>query len=153
MLVLAREAGMSVFVQTADETCVVTVLKVFPEPRRASFQINRKSSGGAGRPDIRMIELDAGSSVKIGAAAVMKLVDIRDSKARIGIIAPPGTTIHRLEIWEAIRREERSSGDGADSTAGPGGSGTPRPKLPMPPPFGPRFSDPGEPDADGDKGN
>ena len=48
-------------------------------------------------PDGRMIEII--------------VVDIRGEKVRLGIDAPKDITVHRKEVYEAIKREKMAHGD------------------------------------------
>lgn len=41
--------------------------------------------------------------IVIGGKIVVKVVEIRGDRVRLGIQAPPATTVHRAEIHEAIR--------------------------------------------------
>ena len=49
-------------------------------------------------------------SIMVGDIEVM-VVDIRGDKVRLGITAPPGVPIHRKEIYEAIRKQEKDNLD------------------------------------------
>jgi carbon storage regulator len=42
----------------------------------------------------------------IGDDVVVTVVDIRGDKVRLGIEAPQDVSIHREEVYEAIRREQ-----------------------------------------------
>lgn len=44
-------------------------------------------------------------SIIIGDDIVITVVDIRGDKVRLGIAAPIETSVHRQEVYEAIRRE------------------------------------------------
>ena len=44
--------------------------------------------------------------IMIGDNVVIKVVDIRGDKVRIGIEAPPAVTVHRQEVYDAIRNEQ-----------------------------------------------
>ena len=44
-------------------------------------------------------------SIIIGDDIVITIVDIRGDKVRLGISAPPHISVHRKEIYEAIKRE------------------------------------------------
>ena len=44
-------------------------------------------------------------SIIIGDSVVVTIVDIRGEKVKIGIEAPQETSVHRREVYEAIRRE------------------------------------------------
>lgn len=46
-------------------------------------------------------------SIMIGEDIVVTIVDIRRDKVRLGIEAPGEIPVHRREVYEAIRRENR----------------------------------------------
>ena len=48
--------------------------------------------------------------IVIGDSIRVVVVGIRDDKVRLGIDAPRGMPVHRLEVYEAIKRE-REGGD------------------------------------------
>ena len=45
-------------------------------------------------------------SIMITDEVEVKVVDIRGGKVRLGITAPKDISVHRLEVWEAIKKEE-----------------------------------------------
>jgi carbon storage regulator len=47
-------------------------------------------------------------SIIIGENIVVVVVDIRHDKVRLGIEAPKEVTVHRREVYEAIKRSEGS---------------------------------------------
>ena len=47
--------------------------------------------------------------IVIGDNIVITIVDIRGPKVRLGIDAPSGVPIHRLEVYEAIQRDRLSN--------------------------------------------
>ncbi|MFK7818874.1 MAG: carbon storage regulator CsrA [Planctomycetaceae bacterium] len=47
-------------------------------------------------------------SIMIGDDIVIRIVDIRGDKVRIGIEAPSEIAVHREEVYEAIRREREA---------------------------------------------
>ena len=49
-------------------------------------------------------------SIMIGDKVVVTIVDIRGDKVRLGIEAPEEVPVHRQEVYEAIRRENRRAG-------------------------------------------
>ena len=49
-------------------------------------------------------------SIIIGDDVVVTIVDIRGDKVRLGIDAPEEIPVHRREVYEAIQRENRQSG-------------------------------------------
>lgn len=49
-------------------------------------------------------------SIVIGDNVVITIVDIRGDKVRLGIEAPGEVPVHRREVFEAIQRENRTSG-------------------------------------------
>lgn len=46
-----------------------------------------------------------GEAITIGDNIVITVVDIRGDKIRLGIEAPTQIPVHRLEVYEAIQRE------------------------------------------------
>ncbi|MBU3934474.1 carbon storage regulator CsrA [Patescibacteria group bacterium] len=45
-------------------------------------------------------------SIIIGDDIQITIVDIRGEKVRLGITAPPHVTVHRKEIYEAIKQKK-----------------------------------------------
>ena len=54
-------------------------------------------------------------SIVIGDNVVVTIVDIRGDKVRLGIDAPSEVPVHRQEVYEAIQRENRKSGQRSES--------------------------------------
>ena len=48
-------------------------------------------------------------SIMIGDNVVVTIVDIRGDKVRLGIDAPQSIPVHRQEVYEAIKRENKMS--------------------------------------------
>lgn len=46
------------------------------------------------------------------------IVDIRGDKVRLGITAPKEVSVHRKEVYEAIKRENRQAGMKGDGLEG-----------------------------------
>jgi carbon storage regulator len=54
--------------------------------------------------------------IVIGDSITLMVVDIRGDKVRLGIEAPKDVTVHRQEVYDAIRRErELQAGAGPDN--------------------------------------
>jgi carbon storage regulator len=47
--------------------------------------------------------------VMVGADVSVEVVDIRGDKVRLGVVSPRHMSVHRKEIWEAIRRENSAA--------------------------------------------
>jgi len=50
-------------------------------------------------------------SIMIGDNVVVTVVDIRGDKVRLGIQAPNEIPVHRREVYDAIKRENRQAAD------------------------------------------
>jgi carbon storage regulator len=48
-------------------------------------------------------------SIMIGDDVIVTIVDIRGDKVRLGIEAPNDIPVHRQEVYEAIKRENRKA--------------------------------------------
>jgi carbon storage regulator len=48
-------------------------------------------------------------SIIIGDHVVVTVVDVRGDKVKLGIEAPQDVTVHRREVYEAIRRENQQA--------------------------------------------
>ena len=48
-------------------------------------------------------------TIVIGDDVEITVVDIRGDKVRLGINAPPEIPVHRKEVYEAIKRENRAA--------------------------------------------
>ena len=47
--------------------------------------------------------------MQLGPDVTVSVVDIRDGKVRVGVIAPKDVPVHRKEVYEAIRRENQAA--------------------------------------------
>ena len=56
-------------------------------------------------------------TIIIGDNIEVTVVDIRGGKVRLGITAPKGISVHRKEVYEAIRRENRQAAQPANEAA------------------------------------
>jgi carbon storage regulator len=53
-------------------------------------------------------------SIRIGDYITVKVLSLRGSKVRLGFQAPREVPVHRGEVYEKIKREERDDGDDTD---------------------------------------
>jgi carbon storage regulator len=60
-----------------------------------------------GRGFMLVLSRHRDESIMIGDDVIITIVDIRGDKVRIGIEAPNDVPVHRKEVYEAIKREER----------------------------------------------
>ena len=58
-------------------------------------------------------------SIMIGDDIELTVVDVRGEKVRLGITAPAHVPVHRKEVYEAIKREQRASAEAAGREPGP----------------------------------
>lgn len=55
--------------------------------------------------------------IVIGDNIVLKIIEIRGDKCRIGIEAPRDTTVHRREVYDAIKAQNKGP-SGNDTATG-----------------------------------
>ncbi|MDB5326069.1 MAG: csrA 1 [Phycisphaerales bacterium] len=139
MLVMSRVRGESVAINGPVGDCLVTVLQVRGDT--VSLLFSSTSTTTPGTLDAKTETLHRDVVVKIGAIVEVVIVDIRGEKARLGIIASKETSVHRLEVYDAIKRETRRAA-GGDSDDGLAGSPVPRPGGPKPPSLDVRLNEP-----------
>jgi carbon storage regulator len=53
-------------------------------------------------------------SITIGEDIVITIVEVRGDKVRLGIDAPKNVTVHRTEVYEAIKEERQHADTGND---------------------------------------
>lgn len=58
-----------------------------------------------------------GQKIVIGDGIEVTIVEIRDEQVRIGISAPRSVPVHRKELLEQIKAEERGEADAKDHIA------------------------------------
>lgn len=106
MLVLSREPGSSVLF---NEDTLLTITEL--ERDRVKMQVSREPS----REVLARHRLKKNESVILEELNVeVYVVDIRveggrATKVRLGIQAPREMSVHRHEVYEAIRREQQTS--------------------------------------------
>jgi sRNA-binding carbon storage regulator CsrA len=145
MLVLSRQQEESIIINNeSDGDCVLTVLYV--GGGEVSLLVSHSSVEKPGNLNTWTTKLVRDASFKIGDSTEVTLVDVREEKARFGINTAKSASVHRLEVLEAIRGEQRRT-SGGDAEDDPSGSPVPRPGGPKPPSLDVRLNEP--PPADG----
>jgi carbon storage regulator len=125
--------------------CLLTVLQV----RSDQVSLLVSHTPIAGTLDSWTATLVRDATLEVGSTAQVTLVGVSKEKARLGIHASKGSSIDRLEVWEAIKRENRRAPDD-DPQDGSAGSPVPRPTGPKPPPLDVRLEEPPPADASGE---
>jgi sRNA-binding carbon storage regulator CsrA len=137
MLVMSRGAGESIVVQTERSTVVMTVTRLDANAPGVTVVLISTDASKPGDLACRTVELDqVGATTKAGDAGEISLVDRREHRARFGVEAPSTASVHRLEVYEALRRRPGDADEGA------GGARVPRPTKPLPPSLDKRLDEP-----------
>lgn len=53
-----------------------------------------------------VLSRNKGEQIVVADNVVITVVEIRGDKVRLGIEAPKEVSVHRKEVWDAIRREK-----------------------------------------------
>jgi carbon storage regulator len=70
-------------------------------------RLNRGTAGG--ERNMLVLSRTRDESIIIGDNIVITVVDVRGDKVRLGIDAPREVSVHRREIYEAIKRENQQA--------------------------------------------
>src|SRR6476659_10125852 len=73
----------------------MTVIETGPLPRK--------------EPEMLVLSRQRDETIMIGDNIEVTVVDIRGDKVRLGINAPKEISVHRKEVYDAIRRENRAA--------------------------------------------
>jgi len=98
MLVFSRIADESVMIGDDLELQVVEVT-----PSAVRLRAQWRTMGGRLTKEIFDGARSIGESVELSEGLKCLVVDIRAEKVRLGLIVPRNLTVHRREVWEAIR--------------------------------------------------
>jgi carbon storage regulator len=60
-------------------------------------------------PDMLVLSRQRDETIMIGDDIEVTVVDIRGDKVRLGINAPKEISVHRKEVYDAIRRENKAA--------------------------------------------
>ncbi|MEM1013233.1 MAG: carbon storage regulator [Planctomycetota bacterium] len=123
MLVLSRRRSEAIRVAHRQSVWLLRLLEVDPATSRCTVGIEADAQDESSV--VRICRMERTNVVEVEASVQLTLVDARDDKARFGIHAPREFDVHRLEVYEAIRRER---GDDDDLEAK--GARVPRPDVP-----------------------
>src|SRR3954453_22094120 len=90
-------------------------------------------------------------TIMIGDDIEVTVVDIRGDKVRLGINAPKSISVHRKEVYDAIRRENREAAQVKPEDLSGLGKGPPKTpaigqQQQQPPPAGPPKQPPDSPE-------
>jgi carbon storage regulator len=103
MLVMSRAVNECIIIVNDLRVEVITIT-----PTSATLRAFRPLLGGRLTDEIETKALAINQSISPADGISISVVDLREDKVRIGVTAQRTTSVHRLEVWEAIRRQ---SGD------------------------------------------
>jgi carbon storage regulator len=126
MLVLSRQVNESIIL---GEDILVTVVQLRGD--RVVLQIKDSTKPERISSDeVQTISMERDDEYTVCDDVKISVVDIRAEKARIGVHGPKEMTVHRKEVYDAVRRENdaarRRRWDLGDDEDGGAGAGVPR---------------------------
>ncbi|MEM7808230.1 MAG: carbon storage regulator [Planctomycetota bacterium] len=123
MLVLSRRRSEAIRVAHRQSVWLLRLLEVDPAASRCTVCVEADAQDESSV--VRICKIERTNVLEVDASVQLTLVDVRDDKARFGIHAPRDFDVHRLEVYEAIRRER-----GDDDDFEVKGTCIPRPDVP-----------------------
>ena len=104
MLVISREIHQSLMI---GDDLQLQVMKI--RGTSANLRITRSLIGGRMTEDLFSGWLEKDKPLDLGNEIICAVLDVRDNptKVRLGIQAPKEISIHRKEVYDAIRRTQQ----------------------------------------------
>ena len=99
MIVVSREVGNATMIGDDLEVLVESIGQ-----RTVELRVTRREINGRLTTETTH-RLALKEPLDLGNGCTCTLIDLRPPKARLGFDAPKSTSIHRKEVWEAIRRK------------------------------------------------
>jgi carbon storage regulator len=82
---------------------------IFVDPRIGNPGSTSMAPNPGRSQNMLVLSRQRDETIMIGDDIEITVVDIRGDKVRLGIQAPKEVTVHRKEVYEAIRRENRAA--------------------------------------------
>jgi carbon storage regulator len=101
--------GRLVVAGSAELPCVVIADSTIASMIASSRFIPRASAWPRKEPRMLVLSRQRDQTIMIGDDIEITVVDIRGDKVRLGINAPSEIPVHRKEVYEAIKRENRAA--------------------------------------------
>src|SRR5688500_257877 len=101
MIVVSREVGTTMVIGDDVEVLVEAIGQ-----HTVELRVTRKEVKGRLTTETRH-RLALKEQIDLGDDCTCTFVDLRPPKVRLRFVAPRTTSIHRKEVWEAIRRKSR----------------------------------------------
>src|SRR4051794_37917733 len=83
--------------------------EVAVEPARVGRRLPRPARATQEGASMLVLSRQRDETIMIGDDIEVTVVDIRGDKVRLGITAPREISVHRKEVYDAIRRENRAA--------------------------------------------
>ena len=99
MLVISRDVGQAIRVGDDIEVLVTAI-----DQRTIELVVTRLEVKGRLTTELTH-RLARDEQIDLSDECTCAVMDIRPPKVRLGITAPKTMSVHRKEVWEAIRRE------------------------------------------------
>jgi len=99
MLVLARSKDQTIMIGDDIEVTIVDIAG-----DRVRFGVNAPKEMAVVPSDDPAKQL-----IKIGKEVSVQVVDVRGDKVRLGVVVPRDMSVHRKEVYDAIRRENSAA--------------------------------------------
>jgi len=99
MLAIARTKGQTIMIGDDIE---VTIVEIAGDRVRFGVDAPKDMAVVTGKDPAKQL-------IMVGTDISVHVIDIRGDKVRVGVVVPPNMSVHRKEVYDAIRRENSAA--------------------------------------------
>jgi carbon storage regulator len=95
---------------------IVAENRLFTRPVAVRHEVRSQATGFLqGDPAVLVIPRKSAESIVIGDNIILTIIEVQDDEVRLGIEHPPGVTVHKGEIYQAMCSQQANRNTGPPS--------------------------------------